>query len=279
MKDHEVWRRRYRDFLTESVRFTELTAKFKVYFGSWRLWWEPKGIPVPPECLQTFNRIAQEAVKAIPISNLTSELEPWMQWLEFMRRREWRGLRVTGHLPVSELVWKAGVKIGRPPVVVRRELGLSTGDEPDADHWLEDLTLEHVFRESAEFCDDLARTLELLELKAADQTGATEGSGAGLVHRATASTPVVDPKLAQVPPAKRKRGRRPTISDENKERAAKIKASGGTNKDAAAVLYGTRYPSLQQTKNVSSILRHHKKKSKTPVKPAAPSRKPNKMKG
>lgn len=61
---------------------------------------------------------------------------------------------------------------------------------------------------------------------------------------------------------KRKRGRPQTIEDEKKTAAMQLKESGGTNKDAAALLYGTKYPTPQQTKNVPAILRHHKLKLK-----------------
>jgi hypothetical protein len=64
------------------------------------------------------------------------------------------------------------------------------------------------------------------------------------------------------------RGRPETISHEKKTAAALLKASGGTNREAAAVIYGTRYPTAQQTKNVPAILKHHKRKeSGLPVKP------------
>jgi hypothetical protein len=62
----------------------------------------------------------------------------------------------------------------------------------------------------------------------------------------------------------RRRGRPQKISDERKAEAEALKDSGGTNRDAAAKLYGTSYPTVQQVKNVCSILREYrKKKSKT----------------
>src|ERR1041385_1507530 len=61
---------------------------------------------------------------------------------------------------------------------------------------------------------------------------------------------------------KKKRGRPPTISEERKAAALQAKTDGGTNRDAAKLIYGTRYPTPQQVKNVPAILRHHKLKSK-----------------
>jgi hypothetical protein len=57
----------------------------------------------------------------------------------------------------------------------------------------------------------------------------------------------------------RKRGR-PAISPETKRKALEAKQSpGGTNKDAAKILYGTEYPTLRQVKNVPAILRYYQK--------------------
>jgi hypothetical protein len=83
-------------------------------------------------------------------------------------------------------------------------------------------------------------------------------------------------------PTKRKRGRPQEIADEKKVAAEKLKAAGGTNKDAAALLYDTKYPTNQQKKNVPSILRHHLQKSKpsgTAGKSRKASPKPNKGRG
>jgi hypothetical protein len=67
---------------------------------------------------------------------------------------------------------------------------------------------------------------------------------------------------------KKKRGRPQTITDEKKASALRLKESGGTNKQAAALLYGKKYPTPQQTKNVPAILRHHKLKLKQSSSPA-----------
>jgi hypothetical protein len=55
---------------------------------------------------------------------------------------------------------------------------------------------------------------------------------------------------------KKKRGRPPKIPDELKQQALGV--SGG--KARAQILYRTNYPTPQQVKNVSSILRHHRRK-------------------
>jgi hypothetical protein len=58
-------------------------------------------------------------------------------------------------------------------------------------------------------------------------------------------------------PVQRKaHGRPPEISDELKERALRIK--GG--KERAKIIYQTRYPTVQQVKNVPAILRHFSRK-------------------
>jgi hypothetical protein len=59
----------------------------------------------------------------------------------------------------------------------------------------------------------------------------------------------------------RRQGRPQTIPDERKQAAALVKESGGSNRDAAARIYATKYPTPQQVKNVPSILRAHKKKA------------------
>jgi len=70
------------------------------------------------------------------------------------------------------------------------------------------------------------------------------------------------------PGASKKRGRPQKIPNANKERAAELKAAGGSNKEAAAAIYGIKYPTPQQTKNVPSILKHHRsKQSGSPVPP------------
>src|ERR1035441_40278 len=121
--------------------------------------------------------------EVVPAQSLSSDAigdqEPWWLWLESMRKRKWRGLHVTGNCPVSKLVWESGVNVGRPPVAVRRELGLSTPDEPDAYHWLEDLALDNVFRESADFCEDLACVVGLIT-PSTRATGIAAGPMAGI---------------------------------------------------------------------------------------------------
>jgi hypothetical protein len=57
------------------------------------------------------------------------------------------------------------------------------------------------------------------------------------------------------------RGRPPKLSEDKKGAAQRAKDDGGTNRDAAVILYDTKYPSSQQVKNVSSILRNYGKKT------------------
>lgn len=76
----------------------------------------------------------------------------------------------------------------------------------------------------------------------------------------------------------RKRGRPQTISEEKKAAAARIKAEGGSNHQAAALIYGTKHSSVQQRKNVVSILRHYHRKSVSAPASVGPY-KPQKTKG
>jgi len=165
MADSNFWKERSAEFLTDAIRFADLSADWKAYSGVWTLWWgstlEPEGIRIPPEVLAALNETSRKAVIGLPGSSTSGNQEPWRLWLELMRKGNWRGFVHMGNCSVSEKVWEAGVKIGRPPVDVRRELQLSTFDEPEADHWLKDLRLDKVFRESAKFCDDLASVLGL----------------------------------------------------------------------------------------------------------------------
>jgi len=59
----------------------------------------------------------------------------------------------------------------------------------------------------------------------------------------------------------KRQGRPATIPDERKQAAVECKANGGTNRDAAMLIYDSRYPSPQQVKNVSAILRNHQQRS------------------
>jgi hypothetical protein len=80
----------------------------------------------------------------------------------------------------------------------------------------------------------------------------------------------------------RKRGRPQTISDERKAAASALKARGGTNRDAAAVIYEKKYPTPQETKNVSAILRNYRRKAESPlssVHSGKPSPNPRKNRG
>ncbi len=79
-------------------------------------------------------------------------------------------------------------------------------------------------------------------------------------HEMAPMSDIAVPAL-QVEAAKAKRGRPPTIPEERKTAAAKLKANGGTNREAAMEIYGSRYPDAQQVKNVPSILRNHQRKT------------------
>jgi hypothetical protein len=59
---------------------------------------------------------------------------------------------------------------------------------------------------------------------------------------------------------KKRRGRPTKISDELKEQALQAMAMGKTNNDASKILYNTSHPTVQQVKNVPSLLRKLKRK-------------------
>jgi len=159
-----------------------------------------------------------------------------------------------------------GVKDGRPLAEIRREQKYTLGDESrkvyrrtedgklqrlsarelsgkTSDdlskyyHWLEDGAIDHVFSSSATLCEALA----VEELK------------------------------PELPPHKQKGGRPQEIPVQRKVQALALKKSGGTNKAVAAVLYKIRYPSPQQVRNVSSILRHYEKRTGSPGNPRTTS--------
>jgi len=55
-----------------------------------------------------------------------------------------------------------------------------------------------------------------------------------------------------------------------KAAAAAAKASGGTNRKAAEIIYKTKYPTPQEVKNVPSILRNYRAKVETSRAPSIP---------
>lgn len=84
-------------------------------------------------------------------------------------------------------------------------------------------------------------------------------------------------------PGTRRRGRPQTLPDEKKAAALEAKNAGGSNRDAAAILYATKHPSPQQVKNVSTLLRIYAAKVNRPNSTRhelrKPSRKPNENRG
>jgi hypothetical protein len=82
--------------------------------------------------------------------------------------------------------------------------------------------------------------------------------------------------------SRKRRGAPQQISDHQKAAARQKKLDGGTNRDAAIVLYGTQYPTIQQEKNVPAHLRYFERKlnkiNREAAKIAKPVPKPNKIK-
>lgn len=82
-----------------------------------------------------------------------------------------------------------------------------------------------------------------------------------LVEAAKDATSVTRSPKPTPQPVDKKRGRPQTISNEKKAAAAELKANGGTNRQVAALIYNTTYPTDQQKKNVPAILKHYRKKA------------------
>jgi len=154
------------------------------------------------------------------------------------------------------------------------ELGHSGGTSA-VFYWLDLLRSEGIFyrpladggeiyqvcNASAEYCVKLETAAKLAKRNALSGSRSVE-PGQWLVPPEVSKDPSDTESGAQKKLGEKKRGRPQTIPVERKIAAAKVKASGGTNKDAAAVLYQTNYPTDQQKKNVPAILRHHHETSK-----------------
>jgi hypothetical protein len=298
------WKERQAEFEKYAVRYADLSAHWRAAFGKWVLWWgsKPDGHrTIPQECVDLLNAIARKAITRLPSRHPKGDEEPWHFWIDFLRERRW-GFRVTGTTACTEQEWDAGVKEGKPLVQVRKEQKYTTHDEwkkvykrtksgelrrlsarelkgknsEDLSkyyHWLEDGIIDHVFQASADLCEDLAARDFQLEATASAPASTEKNGKAEQVSGSPTSTP---------PPGRRKRGRPQTKSDSKKTEAARLKASGGTNRQAAALIYDTQYPTTQQVKNVPSILRHFHQKSTqsgSPVKPREASPKPRKTRG
>lgn len=187
------------------------------------------------------------------ISALASTLrEPLHVWLDLMKTKE-RGFRRIPQLTS----WRGGESM---------EEFMKSGAVPSDARLTENGYIRQVFLESANLWDDLtALGFETEAETRSASSGEAELANGGLTGQSR---------------DKKTRGRPQTLSDEKKTEAARLKASGGTNKEAAAVIYGTKYPTSQQTKNVPAILKHHQRKeSGSQVKPRNASTKHRKTKG
>lgn len=137
------------------------------------------------------------------------------------------------------------------------------------------LSLTYALQTRADFWVSRARSAD-------PPSEAAAGDRIPKAGQAGASGKVETIQSGSEPAAQKKRGRPQTIPDERKAAAAEAKASGKTNKEAAALLYGTKYPSDQQRKNVPGILKHFNQRNNPPgssVQPRKTSQKPNKNEG
>ena len=125
--------------------------------------------------------------------------------------------------------------------------------------------IENLVLASAEYCVVCATRAFELEADAAPRGSPKVDLAGGTKPGGTESTDAgAGPAEPEPTTTVRKRGRPQTIPDERKVRAAALKASGGTNSAVAAVLYGKRFPTPQEVKNVPSHLRAFSKKLKRP---------------
>jgi hypothetical protein len=297
----KFWKDRQAEFEEHAREYSLLNGNWYAPGCSWSFDYGSRGIlHVPQQCQEVFEALARNAIKGIPDISATiraalgprvaNEAEPWCIWLDLMRIRNW-GFQANGHTPCTELEWDLGVKRGKPLDTIRREQKYTFGDEwkkiyermtsgalrqlternrkgkgreelQKYFHWLYNGAIENVFATSARFCEDLtsrAIPAETHRIK----TVAAEQPMPNLEARGAASS-------------RRRRGRPQVIPEQAKAAAAKLKAAGRTNSEIAAVLYRTKHPTSQQTKNVPSILRHHKQKLKQPDSPASPRETPPK---
>jgi hypothetical protein len=168
--DSTFWKERRDDFQRYVPRFHDFWPRWRVKFKKWIVWWDPApdGLHDRRECLMILNAIARSAITRIPDCQEASSTEPWIRWFDFMRHQH-RCEPCGSPIGVSELEWEAGVKIGRPLIEVRRELQLSTFDDPGPPiEWIQDEYIKSGFQASADFCEELAaRAFEAEELKRA----------------------------------------------------------------------------------------------------------------
>jgi hypothetical protein len=234
------WRPVRDEFLRGANEYPDLFAHWESHGGTWTLLMSETGEPIGPEPERLFKHTTRLAVALMGQS--FGQRPTWVIWLDLMRQ-ESRGFRRI----LKPRSWTEFRRIAEAegPVDVS---GVPLGD---------DGKIGRVFKESAEFCDDLAaRAFELEAVAPAPHSSTPQSS------------------------EKRKRGRPQTIPDERKAEAAKLKASGGTYKLVAVLLYDDKYPTVQQVKNVHSILRHFQATVEKNLHPTPKdSRKPSKNRG
>jgi len=106
------------------------------------------------------------------------------------------------------------------------------------------------------------RAVERTRAAASDQSQLERAGGKAPL---AIETEAAKPQPATVSPqivGKKKLGRPQTIPDQKKAEALKRKDGGRSNRDAAVIIYSTNYPTQQQVRNVSTILRIYRAKTK-----------------
>ena len=275
MDEAAFWQDREQDFRRHIGPSRALSAVWSSLDDSWKFRDASLGASADSESESVFKSLASLAASGLPVSR---SADSWKDWLNALRL-EGRNVKVeaTGYAILS-LREVASMNESGEPIPAGGILETVSPDDNEAAQggslevgstearWrfpTRNESIRGVFEVSANYC---------VELRSRAAASARALSGEELANGS--STPQ--------PGDKKKPGRPPIIASEKKDEAAKLKASGGTNKEAAAVLYGVKYPTGQQTKNVSAILRHHQQKSKpsnSPVKRGKASPQPHNTRG
>jgi hypothetical protein len=220
-------------FEQAAIEHPDVSADWDVRQDQWtfsRLQVDDCDEPVSADCVRQFKATARDAIRLL--GKLNEPLPPFVVWLNFLRH-ERRGFRrmfqVRNSRDFAAFAGSGG--------------SIDTSSFPGEPR--DDGNIPRVFKESADFCEDLAYRAAEVNPEAT----AVNGTDAVLAK-------AVEPK----PPEKRKRGRPQKIPDERKKAAADLKASGASNDEAAAAIYNVRYPTSQQKKNVSAILKHYERR-------------------
>ena len=250
--DVEFWRRRKNSF---RARDNGENHSLWAYWDSITQTYGSRG---PDEARRIFEKLTNMAVRRLPCPQ---DVEPRRVWLDELRRENIN----CSSLPIEAVFnqhllddWPK--RFGSPaPVGGDIRSGIIAADQSirclqdsqPGDPYTEKefkgevVVIERLFEASVLLCEELESRAEASSAKRDEQF-----DNGGRTNCPAES--------------KRKRGRPVKIPATTKDAALGVLKAGGSYKDAAAKLYDTKYPTSQQVKNVSSILRHYKKTSSGP---------------